>query len=113
MGNPTIVSNKDAADLVPRDYNKGASKNPFKGGLQSTISKSGIAVYDGEKLIGSYNLGRNLVVDKKYRRQGLAEEMVYQWRSAFPDKAVAETRNKASQRIQEKVWERIQNEKAG
>ena len=110
LGSPSIVSPKDAADLNPRDYTKNAKLQPFKDNLQMKMDDSGIAVYDGDNLVASYMLGRNLVVDKKYRKKGIGEELVYQYRTAFPSAAKAETRTKASQKIQENVWDRIQRE---
>jgi GNAT superfamily N-acetyltransferase len=75
------------------------------------MSEDGAAVFDGDKVVASYNFGDTLVVNPKYRKRGIAEELVYQWRSRYPDVAKAKTRTKVSQNVQEKVWERIQNEK--
>jgi hypothetical protein len=111
LGTPVITSDKNAAQLVPRDLNEGSQKESFLDGqYEVVIGKSGAAVYDGEKVIASYNLGRNLVVDKKYRRKGIAEELVYQWRTRFPGPPKAEDRTKKAQAVQERVWERIQRE---
>ena len=75
------------------------------------MNEDGAVVLDKGKPIASYNFGDTLVVDKPYRKSGLAQELVYEWRTTFPAPAVAKERTKASQAIQEKVWERIQNEK--
>ena len=111
LGKPTITSDKNAADLKPRDLNDSAPKSPFlDDNLEATFGDSGAAVYDGDKVIASYNFGGNLVVNKKYRRKGIAEELVYQWRTRYPGKAKARDRTKKAQAVQEKVWDRIQRE---
>jgi hypothetical protein len=114
LGSPKIISPKSSADLKPRTLttNVDAPKEPFLDGQYDIkMSEDGAAVLDGDKVIASYNFGKTLVVDPKYRKKGIAEELVYQWRSRYPNVAQADTRTKASQRVQEKVWERIQNEK--
>ena len=116
MGSPRIVGTKDAKDLKPRALNSLADVEPipFQGGrYQAKFSPDGAVVLDGSRPIASYNFGDTLVVDPKYRGQGLGEELVYQWRTFFPAPAKAATRNKASQAIQEKVWDRIQNDLGG
>jgi hypothetical protein len=114
LGSPKIISPKSSADLKPRTLttNVDAPKESFLGGQYNIkMSEDGAAVLDGDKVIASYNFGKTLVVDPKYRKKGIAEELVYQWRSRYPNVAQADTRTKASQKVQEKVWERIQNEK--
>jgi hypothetical protein len=114
LGNPKIVSTKSSSDLKPRvlTTNADAPLEPFLDGkYQVKMSEDGAVVLDDGKPIASYNFGKTLVVDPKYRKRGIAEELVYQWRSRYPGSAMADTRTKASQRVQEKVWERIQNEK--
>jgi GNAT superfamily N-acetyltransferase len=116
MGTPRIVSAKDAKDLRPRALNSLAdvAPVPFQGGrYHAKFSPDGAVVLDGSRPIASYNFGDTLVVDPKYRGQGLGEELVYQWRTFFPAPAKAGTRNKASQAIQEKVWDRIQADLGG
>ena len=114
LGNPKIVSNRYSSDLVPRQLStqENLPRQPFLGGkFESKLNEDGIVVFDGDKLVGEYNFGDKLVVDPKYRRQGIAEEMVYQFRTNFPEPAKAKTRTKASQEIQEKVFDRIQSER--
>lgn len=68
------------------------------------------AVFDGKKVIASYDFGNVLLVAPGFRGQGIATELVYQWRIRFPGPGRAQTRTPASQHIQEKVWERIMSE---
>ena len=114
LGKPKIVTPKGSKDLEPRvlTTNENVDPEPFMGGKYSVkMSEDGAAVFDGDKVVASYNFGDTLVVDPKYRKRGIAEELVYQWRSRYPDVAKAKTRTKVSQNVQKKVWERIQNEK--
>jgi hypothetical protein len=114
LGKPRITKNANAADLKPIELTtlKDVEPQPFMGGkYQIKMNEDGAVVLDKGKPIASYNFGDTLVVDKPYRKSGLAQELVYEWRTTFPAPAVAEERTKASQAIQEKVWERIQNEK--
>jgi hypothetical protein len=114
LGKPKIVTPKGSKNLEPRvlTTNENVDPEPFMGGKYSVkMSEDGAAVFDGDKVVASYNFGDTLVVDPKYRKRGIAEELVYQWRSRYPDVAKAKTRTKVSQNVQEKVWERIQNEK--
>jgi len=114
LGKPRITKNANAADLKPIELTtlKDVEPQPFMGGkYQIKMNEDGAVVLDKGKPIASYNFGDTLVVDKPYRKSGLAQELVYEWRTSFPAPAVAEERTKASQAIQEKVWERIQNEK--
>jgi hypothetical protein len=114
LGKPRITKNANAADLKPKELNslKDVEPQPFMGGkYQIKMDENGAAVFDKGKPIASYNFGNTLVVDKPYRKSGIAQDLVYEWRTSFPAPAVATERTKASQAIQEKVWERIQNEK--
>lgn len=114
LGKPRITKNANAADLKPIELTtlKDVEPQPFMGGkYQIKMNEDGAVVLDKGKPIASYNFGDTLVVDKPYRKSGLAQELVYEWRTTFPAPAVATERTKASQSIQEKVWERIQDEK--
>ena len=115
LGNPKITSNKNASDLQPRALpaldNVQHEDFPI-GGLTAKYHPDGAAIFDDGKTIASYNLGKTLVVNPKYRRKGIAKELVYQWRSRYPESAATEYRTKASQAIQEAVWDRVQQEKA-
>jgi len=114
LGKPRITNNANAADLKPIELTtlKDVEPQPFMGGkYQIKMNEDGAVVLDKGKPIASYNFGDTLVVDKPYRKSGLAQELVYEWRTTFPAPAVATERTKASQAIQEKVWERIQDEK--
>jgi hypothetical protein len=117
LGNPRITKNDNAAGLVPRALKEltNVTAEPFAAGdgLTARYSDGAAAVYDGEKVVASYNFGDTLVVDKSYRRQGIAEELVYQWRMRNPGAAPAKQRTKASQALQEKVWARIERERDG
>ena len=77
-------------------------------GLTAVYDKSGAAVFDGDKVIASYHFGDHLVVDRAYRREGIGAELVYQFRTRYPDTPPAKTRTKASQALQVKVWHRIE-----
>lgn len=112
LGSPKIIAQSNSAALVPKALTTvaEAAPEPFLGSYAARYSEDGVAVYDGDRVIASYNFGDTLVVDKKYRRQGIAEEMVYQWRTRNPSAKTASTRTKASQSLQEKVWARIQRE---
>lgn len=112
LGDPIITSNANAAQLQPREL-KTTSKaaiEPFAigDGLTAKYSDSGATVYDGDTPVASYNFGDTLAVDKGYRRQGIGEELAYQWRTRNPQAAPATERTKASQQLQENVWDRIQ-----
>lgn len=117
LGNPKITSDANGATLQPRVLTtvEPAEAEPFAAGkgLTAKYSPDGAAVFDGDKVIASYNFGDTLVVDKKYRRQGIAEELVYQWRMRNPQAQPARERTRKSQALQEKVWERIEREMSG
>ena len=113
LGTPKITSNANAADLRPIELLSLRNKptQPFlNGNYTAKFDQSGASVFDGDRLIASYNFGRTLVVDPKYRRQGIASELIYQWRTQFPTAATTEARTATAQRIQEKVWQRIDGE---
>lgn len=114
VGSPKITSDKNAKDLKPRAYDflKAVDHEDFPiKGLTAKYHPDGAAVFDGDSPVASYNFGNTLVVDPKYRRKGIGEELVYQWRTRFPGPSKATHRTKASQAIQEKVWDRINREK--
>ncbi len=113
LGSPRITTNRNAADLKPKALTtvQDQPAQPFLGGrYQVRMSEDGAAVYDGDRVIASYNFGDTLVVDPARRREGIAQELVYQWRTRYPVPAVARERTRASQAIQEQVWERIQRD---
>jgi GGDEF domain-containing protein len=115
LGKPKITKAANAKDLRPTGGKslEGVALEPFLGGkYQARFSEQGAGVYEGEDLIASYSFGDTLVVDRKHRREGIGEELVYQWRTRYPGPAKATTRTKVSQHIQEKVWARIQRELA-
>lgn len=79
LGKPKIVSPKGSSDLEPRllTTNESATPEPFMGGkYKLKISEDGAAVLDKDKVVASYNFGDALVVDPKYRKKGIAEELV-------------------------------------
>ncbi len=113
LGEPRITGEANAKDLKPKAYSEldDIPKQSFMDGkYQVKFGKDNAAVFDGDKVIAMYSYGDTLVVDKKYRRQGIGEELVYQWRTKHPDYPLAKTRTAKSQALQEKVWERIQSE---
>lgn len=112
LGSPKITSDKNASDLRPRVLGSVESVEPekFLDSYTVKMNKDGAAVFDGDKVIASYNFGDTLVVDPKYRRRGIGEELVYRFRTRYPEKKIAETRTRSSQKLQEKVWDRIQKE---
>lgn len=115
LGEPRITPNANAADLRPRALREldDVEAVPFgDGDLTAKYGAGSAAVFDGDKVVASYNFGDTLVVDKAYRRRGIGEELVYQWRTSNPQAAPARERTKASQALQEKVWDRIQQELA-
>lgn len=114
LGNPKITSDSNASTLKPRAFQSldDVEAVPFAAGrgLVAKYDDASAAVFDGDKVIASYNFGDTLVVDKKYRRKGIGEELVYQWRMRNPQAKTATHRTKASQALQEKVWDRVQSE---
>jgi hypothetical protein len=114
LGSPKITKNSNASDLKPIQLNtlKEVEPQPFMGGkYEFKMNEDGAVVLDKGKPIASYNFGNTLVVDKAHRKSGIAQELVYEWRTTYPAPAKADMRTKASQDIQEKVWDRIQREK--
>jgi len=109
LGNPKITGNANAADLRPKLIKslQSVEEQPFMGKYSVKMSPDGAAVMDGNKCIACYYFGDTLVVDKPYRRRGIGEELVYLWRTSYPGPAKANTRTRASQHIQEKVWDRL------
>ena len=116
LGDPKITADGNASTLTPKALPALGDVAPvaFASGkdLTAKYHEHGAAVFDGEKVIASYNFGDTLVVDKKYRRKGIASELVYQWRMRNPDAKPATHRTKKSQAVQEQVWNRIQREQS-
>lgn len=112
LGKPRITSLKNASALKPRLLRslQDLPRVPFLSGLTAVYDADGAAVLDGDKVVASYNFGDTLVVDRAYRRRGIGLELVYQWRTRFPNAAPATHRTKLAQTVQTKVWDRIQNE---
>lgn len=109
-----ITKTSNAKSLKPRLLSsvEDTPSQPFLGGeYTAKIGESGAAVFDGDKVIASYNFGDTLVVDSKYRRKGIGEELVYQFRKKNPAAKPAETRTRIAQHIQEKVSERLLRDK--
>lgn len=117
LGKPKITTDSNSSTLVPKVLPavEGQEAVPFSAGkgLTAKYHEYGAAVFDGDKVIASYNFGDTLVVDKKYRRKGIAAELVYQWRMRNPNEKTATNRTKKSQALQEKVWDRIEREMSG
>lgn len=115
LGNPRITSTSNAKDLRPKVLTtlEKAPREPFLNGrYEAAYNADGAVVFDDDTPIASYNFGDTLVVDKRYRRQGIAVELVYQWRIRNPDAPTAKYRTKMAQGIQNMVWDRIQRELA-
>lgn len=120
LGAPKITSDSNASGLEPtelRDLGKVPMvpfmRVPTKRGwrdLTARYDEDGAAVYDGDRVIASYNFGDTLVVDKAYRRKTIAEELVYQWRTRNPNAKPAKYRTRGAQSVQEAVWGRIQRD---
>lgn len=114
LGKPHITTNANAKFLKPSELTtlKNIKSEPFlRGKYNAKFNEDGAVVFDGDKIIASYHFGDTLVVDKKYRGLGIAKELVYQWRTRYPNEAQASSRTKASQAIQKSVWNRIENDK--
>lgn len=117
IGQPKITKNANAAELRPRALTTTVDAEPVPLSVNgrdyvARFSPDGAAIYDGDTVIASYNFGDTLAVDKAHRGGGIAKELVYEWRTRYPAPATAAHRTKASQAIQEKVWDRIQREAA-
>ena len=113
LGKPIITTRANAADLKPtltRDA-AAAPPEPFRGSLTLHRGDHFYVVMDGSTPVARYN-GDTLVVAPKYRKQGIATDLVYAFRTDNPSVPPAETRTRASQRVQERVWERIEAEKS-
>ena len=112
VGKPRITPKSNAALLRPYLGKSAQSIKPesFMNG-RYTIKRgvgdySTFTVLDGDIPIACYD-GSTLVVDKKYRRQGIASELVYDFRTHNPHVLPTDTRTKAAHEIQEKVHRRI------
>ncbi|MGD4429392.1 hypothetical protein QT726_22730 [Xanthomonas citri pv. citri] len=76
LGEPRITANSNAAELRPRalrELHDGEGDPVGDGDLTAQYSDGSAAVFDGDKLVASYNFGDTLVVDKAYRRRGIGE----------------------------------------
>lgn len=113
LGKPKITSDSNADRLRPKLLAgmENLPREPFLGRYEAIYDKDGAAVIDGDIVIASYNWGNTLVVHPAYRRQGIGAELVYQYRTRYPDTPPADYRTKASQALQRKVWARIERER--
>lgn len=112
LGKPRITTVRNASELRPKLLLtlQDLPRVPFLDGLTAVYNADGAAVFDGDTVVASYNFGDTLVVAPKYRRRGIAVELVYQWRTRFPDALPATHRTRLAQAVQSKVWDRIQAE---
>lgn len=124
LGKPKITSDANARDLRPSGTvseaglpKEGFLERTHGSRFQAIFSERAITVFDTEKkdaVIASYNnFGKGsstLVVDPKYRRQGIGTEIMYEWRMRHPTADLGDSRTKKSQALQKKVWQRIQGE---
>lgn len=117
LGRPAITSGANGRNLRPSVLMSHEEVVPipfvvpgFNRSLSAVYARTGAAVLDGHRVIASYHFGDHLVVSKPYRRQGIGRELVYQFRTRFPDVAPAKSRTRASQALQIRVWERIEKE---
>lgn len=114
LGTPKITAPANARDLKPSAIKSldDVDAVPFlRDGMTAKFHENGSAVFDESgEVIASYDFGSTLVVAKKHRRQGIAEELVYQWRTRYPGPAKAGERTRAAQKVQEKVFDRVQRE---
>lgn len=121
LGKPAITKAANAKHLIPsllvghEDLPREKFCDPWAKykndrGMTAVYSKNGAAVFLGEKVIASYHFGDHLVVARPYRRQGIGAELVYQFRTRYPDVPPAKSRTKGSQALQKKVWERVERE---
>lgn len=86
---------------------KKAPKQPFLSDYQIRKGSNQYVVYDGDKVIATFSAGDNLTVNKDYRRRGIAEELVYQYKTEVDPLPRSTSRSKAVDKLYEKVWERI------
>lgn len=109
LGRPKITSARNASDLRPRAgvSAESAPEQPFLDGLTVRHGEDGSAVFDGDEVVASYDRWNTLAVDPKYRRRGIATELIAQRRTMFPDQPPAQERTKAAQQAQEAAWDRI------
>lgn len=114
LGDSKKAKASNAADLKvrPGRSTEGATPEPFMGGrFQILRGEDGqyapgtYLVMDGDKPVATYD-GNNLVVDKAYRRQGVATALVAEFRARKPEVPAADSRTpnaiktqKASHRV--------------
>lgn len=112
LGDPKITALANAKDLKPKELLslRDQPREAFLGRYEASYNEDGAVVFDKGQPIASYNFGDTLVVLPRYRKQGIAAELVYQWRLRNPHAVPARHRTKAAQAIQNKVWDRIQSE---
>lgn len=111
FGNPRIYSpSKEQLNETPKKVYDKTLKEPlqsFMGKYQIRKGSNQYVVYDGDKKIATYSSGDNLVVDKKYRNQGIGEELVYQYKTEVDPFPQSVSRTKEVQKIYERVYNRI------
>lgn len=112
LGRPKIVTAQPPA-LAPINL-RGAKPEAFLNGKYlATFSPRGALVYDADRIIASYWIGKYAVmfVNAAYRRQGIAFELKYQhvmrYGPSHPLSITAEMKALVA-----KVWDRIQAELA-
>ena len=120
LGKPKITTMANASKLIPsatKSMEKIKAKPWLEGeflGYHFTIKRQDekyggtYTVFDGDKAIAKYN-GDTLIVSKKYRKLGIATQLVVDFRTRHPEVEPARTRNKVSQHIQQKAWDIIKN----
>lgn len=117
IGESILTSDKNAAGLKPKELESMKNQAPesfLDGKYEAKFSKEGAVVFnDKGKAIASFNFGENIVTAQKYRRQGIAEELVYQWNKRFPGEPPPTHMTKKAKALYEKVWARIERERSG
>lgn len=112
LGTPRVDRTRShyvAPKMRPNDTYAGPE--PFMGGKYTIRRGEGSSVvFDGDTPIALYG-GQMLTVAPKYRKQGIAEELVYDYRTKHPGEPPASSRTPAAQRVQERVWKRIELER--